>query len=100
MPAGRLYARESACRVATPAVGFMVCVAKRWLCLPPSAPTISTIEQGRRPASLGVLDALARGLHLDPDQRAYLFELAGKEDLHPRVAAPRRLRPALRRLLR
>ncbi|MFT4228189.1 helix-turn-helix domain-containing protein [Micropruina sp.] len=57
------------------------------------------IEQGRRPASLGVLDALARGLRLDSDQRAYLFELAGKEDVHPPRRSPQRLRPALRRLL-
>ncbi|WP_415105985.1 helix-turn-helix domain-containing protein [Micropruina sp.] len=57
------------------------------------------IEQGRRPASLGVLDALARGLQLDPDQRAYLFELAGKDDVHPPPSSPQRLRPALRTLL-
>lgn len=57
------------------------------------------IEQGRRPASVGVLDALARGLQLDCDQRAYLFKLAGKDDVRPLVHAPRELRPALRRLL-
>jgi transcriptional regulator with XRE-family HTH domain len=57
------------------------------------------LEQGRMPASQGVLDTLARALHLDDDQRAYLYELAGKGVARPRRAAPQKVRPQMQRLL-
>jgi transcriptional regulator with XRE-family HTH domain len=51
------------------------------------------IEQGRRPPSEQVLDAIARILLLDADQRAYVFELArassAKTDPATRRRAPR-----------
>ncbi|MEV8350554.1 helix-turn-helix domain-containing protein [Streptomyces niveus] len=57
------------------------------------------LEQGRIQASAPVLAALTRALHLQDDQRAYLFSLAGK----PSARSPRRARqqvqPQLRRLL-
>ncbi|MFC9056433.1 helix-turn-helix domain-containing protein [Streptomyces sp. NPDC057074] len=39
------------------------------------------IEQGRLPASAPLLEDLARVLHLNDDQRAYLFDLAAKPTL-------------------
>lgn len=42
------------------------------------------VEQGRMQASAPVLTTLAQVLHLDDDQRDYLFELAG------RTSRPRR----------
>jgi transcriptional regulator with XRE-family HTH domain len=57
------------------------------------------LEQGRVQASAAVLATLARALELNDDQRAYMYELAGK----PAVRTPRRtdqqIRPAMRRLL-
>lgn len=57
------------------------------------------IEQGRIHASAPVLTTLAEVLHLDQDQRAYLFSLAGT----PATRAPRlsrqNVRPELQRLL-
>ncbi|PZG52817.1 transcriptional regulator [Spongiactinospora gelatinilytica] len=57
------------------------------------------LEQGRRPASAPVLDVLARVLHLNDDERAYLFELAGRDAARPRRQAAQKVRPQLRRLL-
>lgn len=37
------------------------------------------LEQGRRPASERVLDAIARALQLSEDETSYVFSLAGKE---------------------
>lgn len=45
------------------------------------------LEQGRIQASRSVLDSLARALRLDDDQRAYLYDLAARDDRRP----PRRL---------
>ncbi|MFH8569946.1 helix-turn-helix domain-containing protein [Streptomyces sp. NPDC017993] len=57
------------------------------------------LEQGRIQASGPVLSALAQVLHLDDDQRAYLFELAGKDHTRPRRRATQRVQPQLQRLL-
>ncbi|KOT95009.1 XRE family transcriptional regulator [Streptomyces sp. NRRL F-5755] len=57
------------------------------------------LEQGRMQASASVLEVLARVLHLDDDQRAYLYELAGKDHARPRRRARQRVQPQLRRLL-
>jgi len=57
------------------------------------------IEQGRRQASAPVLDVLARVLHLDDDEREYLFELAGKEAERPRRQSAQKVSPQLLRVL-
>ncbi|MDT0544738.1 helix-turn-helix domain-containing protein [Streptomyces lonegramiae] len=57
------------------------------------------LEQGRRQASAPVLDALARVLHLDDEERAYMLELAGKAAAQPRRQAAQTVQPQLRRLL-
>ncbi|MET7637825.1 helix-turn-helix domain-containing protein [Streptomyces sp. NPDC005438] len=57
------------------------------------------IEQGRRQASASVLATLARVLHLDDEERAYLFELAGKDATTPRRQATQKVQPQLRRVL-
>ncbi|NDZ80679.1 helix-turn-helix domain-containing protein [Streptomyces sp. SID10853] len=57
------------------------------------------LEQGRMPASAPVLQALAEALHLDDDQRRYLFGLAGKESAKPRRRTLQKVQPQLRRLL-
>ncbi|MBC3988076.1 helix-turn-helix transcriptional regulator [Streptomyces sp. AC563] len=57
------------------------------------------LEQGRRQASSPVLKAIAEVLHLNEEERGYLFELAGKDAARPRRMAARRVRPQLRRLL-
>lgn len=57
------------------------------------------LEQGRRRAAEPVLDALARALRLDADERAYLFELSGKDARRPRRQTAPRVQPALQRLL-
>ncbi|PGH51830.1 helix-turn-helix domain-containing protein [Streptomyces sp. Ru87] len=57
------------------------------------------LEQGRRRASEPVLDALARALRLSGDERAYLFELSGKDAGRPRRRPAQRVQPLLRRLL-
>lgn len=57
------------------------------------------LEQGRIQASTPVLGALAQALHLDDDQRDYLFGLAGKENARPRRRARQKVQPQLRRLL-
>jgi transcriptional regulator with XRE-family HTH domain len=56
------------------------------------------IEQGRRLASAEVLDTIARVLRLGDDERAYMFELCGKE-VRPFRHPPQRVQPQLRRLL-
>ncbi|MBA0053940.1 XRE family transcriptional regulator [Streptomyces sp. AJS327] len=58
------------------------------------------LEQGRRRASVPVLETLARVLRLDEEERAYLFALAGKDAAGRRERpATQRVRPQLRRLL-
>jgi transcriptional regulator with XRE-family HTH domain len=57
------------------------------------------LEQGRRRASEPVLDALARALRLSEDERAYLFELSGKDAGRPRPLPAQRVQPQLQRLL-
>lgn len=57
------------------------------------------LEQGRIQASAPVLHALAQALHLDNDQRVYLFGLAGKETARPRRRARQKVQPQLQRLL-
>ncbi|AEN13893.1 MULTISPECIES: helix-turn-helix transcriptional regulator [unclassified Streptomyces] len=57
------------------------------------------LEQGRMQASAPVLDSLAQALHLDDDQRGYLFGLAGKEIARPRRRTRQKVQPQLRRLL-
>ncbi|MEV0719464.1 helix-turn-helix transcriptional regulator [Asanoa sp. NPDC050611] len=56
------------------------------------------IEQGRLPASVTVLESLARALRLDEGQRRYLYELAGKPRDRDRTEH-QRVRPPVRRLL-
>lgn len=57
------------------------------------------LEQGRISASTHVLSALARVLHLDDDQRAYLAELAGNDTARPRRHTGQVVQPPLQRLL-
>jgi len=57
------------------------------------------LEQGRIAASAPVLDDLARVLMLDQDQRAYLFELAGRSLPRSRRRGRQSLQPQLQRLL-
>ncbi|MFD5804679.1 helix-turn-helix domain-containing protein [Streptomyces sp. NPDC127020] len=57
------------------------------------------LEQGRMPASAPVLEAVAEVLHLDDDQRRYLFGLAGKETARPRRRTLQKVQPQLRRVL-
>ncbi|MEV0612438.1 helix-turn-helix domain-containing protein [Nonomuraea sp. NPDC050404] len=57
------------------------------------------LEQGRRQASEPVLDTIARVLLLSDDERAYIFELSGKEAARPRRRVRQKVQPQLRRLL-
>ena len=57
------------------------------------------LEQGRMQASAPGLDALARVLHLDDDQRSYLFQLAGKPVGRPRNRGRQKVQPQLQRVL-
>lgn len=57
------------------------------------------LEQGRIQASAPVLATLAHALHLDDDQRDYLFELAGKAADRPRRRAVQKVQPQLQRVL-
>ncbi|MYS36751.1 helix-turn-helix protein [Streptomyces sp. KhCrAH-43] len=57
------------------------------------------LEQGRLPASAPVLETIAEALHLDEDQRRYLFGLAGKETAKPRRRTVQKVQPQLRRVL-
>ncbi|MGW2344937.1 helix-turn-helix domain-containing protein [Streptomyces sp. NPDC001661] len=58
------------------------------------------LEQGRRQASGAVLDALAQVLHLDDEERAYLFELAGRTTAaRPRKQSAQQAQPQLRRVI-
>lgn len=64
-----------------------------------SADFYTRIEQGRRPASVSVLDAIARVLNLTEDEREYVFNLAGKQNRGPRRPATVRVRRSLQCLL-
>ncbi|MGA5448589.1 helix-turn-helix domain-containing protein [Streptomyces umbrinus] len=64
-----------------------------------SADYYTRLEQGRRQASEPVLDTLARVLRLDDSERAYLFELSGKDAARPRRRTTQKVEPQLRRLL-
>ncbi|WP_435222966.1 helix-turn-helix domain-containing protein [Streptomyces sp. Tue6028] len=57
------------------------------------------LEQGRLQPSTAVLIALAQALHLDDDQRTYVFGLAGKQTPRPRNRARQKVQPQLQRLL-
>lgn len=57
------------------------------------------LEQGRRQASTPVLNVLAQVLHLDDEERAYMFELAGKDTARPRRQSAQKVQPQLQRLL-
>ncbi|WP_331748645.1 helix-turn-helix transcriptional regulator [Streptomyces chartreusis] len=57
------------------------------------------LEQGRMTASAPVLEAVARALRLDDDQRRYVFGLAGKETDRSPSQVPQRVQPQLRRVL-
>lgn len=57
------------------------------------------LEQGRRQASEPVLDTLARVLRLDDGERAYMFELSGRDAARPRRRTTQKVQPQLRRLL-
>ena len=58
------------------------------------------LEQGRIQASPSVLASLAGVLRLGEDQRAYMHELAAKDDFRPPRRAPRpKVQPQLQRML-
>ncbi|MBM4725359.1 helix-turn-helix domain-containing protein [Prescottella equi] len=57
------------------------------------------IEQGRRHASSAVLDALGHVLHLDEQERAYMFDLAGRVDTRTDRRAAQQVNPQLARIL-
>ncbi|MFK4548262.1 transcriptional regulator with XRE-family HTH domain [Streptomyces tendae] len=57
------------------------------------------LEQGRRQASEPVLDTLARVLRLDDGERAYIFELSGRDAARPRRRTTQKVQPQLQRLL-
>src|SRR5437763_13964686 len=58
------------------------------------------LEQGRINASATVLASLARLLHLDDDQRTYMYGLAGKNPTtKPRRRAPQKVKPHMQRIL-
>ncbi|MFI6353744.1 transcriptional regulator [Streptomyces sp. NPDC050743] len=56
-------------------------------------------SQGRMQASTPVLDVLARVLHLDDDERGYLFQLAGKPTARARRRGRQKVQPQLQRVL-
>ncbi|UUU19777.1 helix-turn-helix domain-containing protein [Streptomyces sp. DSM 40750] len=57
------------------------------------------LEQGRMQASAPVLDTIARVLHLDDDERDYLFQLAGKTTVRTRRRGVQKVQPQLQRVL-
>ncbi|MGW3817337.1 helix-turn-helix domain-containing protein [Streptomyces sp. NPDC005046] len=57
------------------------------------------VEQGRMQASAPVLATLAQVLHLDDDQRDYLFELAGRTSGRTRRRPVQKVQPQLQRVL-
>lgn len=67
-----------------------------------SAGYYTRLEQGQSPnASDSVLDAVARVLRLDGDERAHLYSLARPRPKPPRrEAAPERVRPGVRMMIR
>ncbi|MEU6198395.1 transcriptional regulator [Streptomyces sp. NPDC047061] len=62
-------------------------------------PDYTRLEQGRMQASAPVLDVLARVLHLDDDERGYLFQLAGKTIARTRGRGRQKVQPQLQRVL-
>ncbi|MGW4291103.1 helix-turn-helix domain-containing protein [Streptomyces sp. NPDC004673] len=64
-----------------------------------SADYYARIEQGRTQASTSVLNRIAQVLHLDADQREYMYELADKSANGPRRPQQQKVQPQLRRLL-
>lgn len=57
------------------------------------------IEQGRITVSAPVLNTLADVMHLDEDQRRYLFSLAGKPSIRTPRRTAQKVQPQLQRLL-
>jgi transcriptional regulator with XRE-family HTH domain len=57
------------------------------------------LEQGRMQASAPVLDIIARVLHMDDDERGYLFQLAGKTTVRTRRRGVQKVQPQLQRVL-
>ncbi|MFF8196553.1 helix-turn-helix domain-containing protein [Streptomyces bobili] len=57
------------------------------------------LEQGRMQASAPVLDTIARVLHLDDDERGYLFQLAGRTTVRTRRRGAQKVQLQLRRVL-
>ncbi|MEV8453884.1 helix-turn-helix domain-containing protein [Streptomyces sp. NPDC052095] len=57
------------------------------------------LEQGRMQASAPVLTTLARVLHLDDDQRAYMFQVAGRLSDRPPRRTAQKVQPRLLRVL-
>ncbi|MDQ0585671.1 helix-turn-helix domain-containing protein [Streptomyces rishiriensis] len=57
------------------------------------------LEQGRMQASAPVLDTIARVLHLDDDERGYLFQLAGRTTGRTRRRGVQKVQPPLQRVL-
>ena len=57
------------------------------------------LEQGRMQASAPVLDTIARVLHLDDDERGYLFQLAGRTTVRTRRRGAQKVQPQLQRVL-
>ncbi|MDX2523536.1 helix-turn-helix domain-containing protein [Streptomyces europaeiscabiei] len=57
------------------------------------------LEQGRMQASAPVLDTIARVLHLDDDERGYLFQLAGRTTIRTRRHGRQKVQPQLQRVL-
>ncbi|MFF3943028.1 helix-turn-helix domain-containing protein [Streptomyces phaeofaciens] len=68
-----------------------------------SADYYTRLEQGRHPnVSEAVLDAVARALRLDDDERAHLFDLARTRTARPQHGRPQpvqRVRPEVHRML-
>ncbi|MEU6379451.1 helix-turn-helix transcriptional regulator [Streptomyces sp. NPDC046909] len=57
------------------------------------------LEQGRIQVSSSVLETLARVLHLDDDERGYLFQLSGKTTTRTRRRGRQKVQPQLQRVL-
>jgi transcriptional regulator with XRE-family HTH domain len=57
------------------------------------------LEQGRMQASAPVLNILARVLHLDDDERGYLFQLAGRTTVRTGRRGRQKVQPQLQRVL-
>jgi transcriptional regulator with XRE-family HTH domain len=57
------------------------------------------IEQGRMQVSAPVLDTISRVLHLDDDERGYLFQLAGRTTTRTRRTGRQKVQAQLQRVL-